>query len=189
MDLRVGASARASRIDHARRLRRDTGHQLRALFTCAGDEWLRWALPAALARIIALAGAHSGLDPRAFDFGAQPLGHVELPVETVALLSAVEDFARALPALRIRRDKLQRTRTQRDDEIQALFDGEIVDADWRRAAGDGAAALCRGTRSGGQTYSRCTGCTRCARCTRCVWCTGAQVRRVRLVRRECRLWS
>ena len=49
VNLRTEASARASRIDHARRLRRDTGHQLRALFTCAGNEWLRWALPAALA--------------------------------------------------------------------------------------------------------------------------------------------
>jgi GT2 family glycosyltransferase len=159
--------SRRSPIEQARLIRQATLNQLRVLFTCAGEAWLGAALPAALARLLVLAAARARLDPRAFDFGAPAAPASVLPVASVAMLLAIEDFARDLPMLQLRRRYVQRTRTCEDRAIQPLFENVVVDEEWRRAAGEGADAMCRmlglcrgGTgRAGAQGAQGATGAT------------------------------
>ena len=70
----------ADAISEATRLRHETASQLATLFVCAGDAWLRSALPAALARVLCLAAADAGLRPDQFDFGTAIPPTFTLPV-------------------------------------------------------------------------------------------------------------
>src|SRR4029453_8626133 len=75
----------------ATRLRHETASQLATLFVCAGDDWLRPALPAALARVLCLAAADAGLRPDQFDFGTAIPSTFTLPVTPTPPLSALAD--------------------------------------------------------------------------------------------------
>lgn len=130
-------------IAHATRLRHETANQLATLFVCAGDDWLRVALPAAVARVMCLAASHAGLRPDQFDFGTVIPPTFALPVMSVAHLLALDDLIRHFPALKKRRAAVQSQRTRTDDELRALFDDDPIDPSWEAAAGDGAHALCR----------------------------------------------
>ena len=136
-------STHVARLDTARRLRHRTANELATLFVCAGEEWLRQALPAALARLISVACDRAGLDPRAFDFDGSLPASLSLPVESVAVLLAIEDFARRLPDLRERRYRVQSARVRPDAEIEPLLAPDAVDQEWLSVAGEGAHALCR----------------------------------------------
>jgi hypothetical protein len=86
-------------IAQATRLRHETANQLATLFVCAGDDWLRAALPAALARVICLAASDAGLRPDQFDFSAIIPSTFSLPVTAVARLLALDDLIRRLVLL------------------------------------------------------------------------------------------
>jgi GT2 family glycosyltransferase len=130
-------------IARATRLRHETANQLATLFVCAGDEWLRAALPAALARVICLAASEAGLRPDQFDFSAVIPSTFPLPVTSVARLLAIDDLIRHFPALKDRRAAVQSERDYSDDEVRTLLADDPVDRPWEEAAGDGARALCR----------------------------------------------
>ena len=138
-----GPRPTADCIEAVRRLRHETTNQLVTLFLCAGDEWLRACLPAALARVLCLAAHDAGLRPDQFDFGARVPPTLPLPVETMARLLAIDDLVRHIPHLRKRRAELQAARRVDDDRIRPLLAGDPVDRAWEEAAGDGARALCR----------------------------------------------
>jgi GT2 family glycosyltransferase len=127
----------------ATRLRHETANQLATLVMCAGDDWLRAALPASLARVICLAAADAGLRPGQFDFTSSIPATFSLPVIAVARLLALDDLIRHFPMLRTRREQVQSAREYTDDELRGLFINGPVDPQWEAAAGDGAHALCR----------------------------------------------
>jgi GT2 family glycosyltransferase len=130
-------------IAQATRLRHETANQLATLFVCAGDDWRRAALPAALARIVCLAAADAGLRPDQFDFSTAIPSTFSLPVTSIARLLALDDLVRHFPALQARRATVQSERKHSDEELQALLANDPVDRQWEEAAGDGARALCR----------------------------------------------
>ena len=127
----------------ATRLRHETANQLATLVTCAGDDWLRSALPAALARVICLAAADAGLQPDQFDFTRPIAPTFPLPVNAIARLLALDDLVRHFQMLYTRREQVQSHREYSDDEVRGLFATDPVDASWEAAAGGGARALSR----------------------------------------------
>jgi GT2 family glycosyltransferase len=127
----------------ATRLRHETANQLATLFVCAGDAWLRAALPAALARIIALAAADARLRPEQFDFTASIPDTFSLPVGSIARLLALDDLVRHFHLLHARRTAVQSEREYTDEELRILLAEDSVDPAWEAVAGDGARALCR----------------------------------------------
>lgn len=139
--IRAGSSP--DRVGLATRLRHQTANEIATLYVCAGTEWLRAALPCALARLICLAAADAGLAPEQFDFGRHIPDTLPLPVETLARLLAVEDLIRHLPALHRQRALEQGARTRPDEDIRGVFAADPVDAQWLDSAGEGARALCR----------------------------------------------
>ena len=136
-------SATGDAISEATRVRHETASQLATLFVCAGDEWLRAALPAALARVLCLAAADAGLRPDQFDFGTAIPATFTLPVTSIARLLALDDLIRHFPALKGRRTAVQAAREYSDSEVHALLADDPVDEHWEDAAGEGARALCR----------------------------------------------
>jgi GT2 family glycosyltransferase len=130
-------------VAQAIRLRHETANQLSTLFVCAGDDWLRAALPAAVARVMCLAATDAGLRPEQFDFGTVIPSTFSLPLTSVARLLALDDLVRHLPALKKRRSSVQSKRKHADDELRALFADDPIDPWWEAAAGDGARGLCR----------------------------------------------
>lgn len=127
----------------ATHLRHVTANQLATLFVCAGDAWLRTALPCALARIIGLAAADAGLQPSQFDFGRPLADRLSLPVESIARLLALDDLVRHFPALRQRRAREQAARIASDATLIATLFDDALDSAWMDIAGDGARALVR----------------------------------------------
>jgi GT2 family glycosyltransferase len=130
-------------LAEAKRLRYQTSNQLATLFVCAGDEWLRNALPAAIARVICLAAADAGLRPDQFDFSASIPDSFSLPLTSVARLLALDDLVRHFPDLKSRRAAVQAERRRADEELCPLLSRDPVDSQWEEVAGDGAHALCR----------------------------------------------
>src|SRR5262249_10014203 len=124
-------------------LRHETANQLATLFVCAGEDWLRKALPAALARVLCIAAADAGLMPNQFDFGTTIPPSFALPVSSVARLLALDDLIRHFATLKKRRQAIQTERRCGDSEVQALLAADPVDEEWADAGGDGARALCR----------------------------------------------
>jgi len=137
------AAESVDRLTAATRLRHETANQLATLVTCAGDDWLRAALPAALARVISLAAADAGLQPDQFDFTQSIAPTFALPVNAVARLLALDDLVRHFQLLYTRREQVQSHREYSDDEVRRLFAADPVDASFEAAAGAGARALCR----------------------------------------------
>ena len=130
-----------NRITEARLLRHRTANQLATLVVCASDEWLRSALPCAIARTIGLAASDTGVSPDQFDFGRRIPEEFSLPVESIARLLALDDLIRHLPALRERHRHEQRARSRSDAALQPLFSSDPIDDAWLKATGDGARAL------------------------------------------------
>src|SRR6185503_14078019 len=120
----------ADAISAATRLRHETASQLATLFVCAGDDWLRPALPAALARVLCLAAADAGLRPDQFDFGTPIPSTFTLPVTAIARLLALDDLIRHFPPLKRRRAAVQSAREYNDNEIHSLLADDPVDEQW-----------------------------------------------------------
>lgn len=142
------------RRTRATRLRHEVANELATLAVCAGDDWLRAALPCAVARHIGIAAADAGLLPEQFDFGQPIPDTLPLPVESLARLLAIDDLIRHLPALRRRRAREQAARVRSDEEVRRLFAVDPVDDAWADVAGDGTRTLCRLLGLEGSTRSR-----------------------------------
>jgi len=110
---------------------------------CAGDDWLRKALPAALARVLCIAASDAGLRANQFDFGTTIPPSFALPVSSVARLLALDDLIRHFGTLTKQRQAVQAARLRGDSEVYALFAADPVDEEWADAGSEGARALCR----------------------------------------------
>ena len=99
-------------------------YERNALFTLYknyGDEALARVLPAAITLTLARALAGAELDGDAVRFGQAAPDRMHLPSPVIATMLALEDFARALPALKDKRRHVQASRRISDEELFRLF--------------------------------------------------------------------
>ena len=99
-------------------------YERNALFTLYknyGDEALARVLPAAVTLTLARALAGAKLDGEAVRFGQTAPDRLHLPSPVIATMLALEDFARALPALKDKRRRVQASRKISDEELFRLF--------------------------------------------------------------------
>lgn len=106
---------------HALRLRLYERNALAMICKNYGDESLARILPMAVALTIARNLEQAKLDGSRLQFGVKEPSTLPLPAPLVAMLVGVEDFARWLPALREKRERVQRTRRVGDDLILPLL--------------------------------------------------------------------
>lgn len=103
------------------RMRMYERNALFTLFKNYGDEALRRVLPAALVLTLARALKYEDLDDGTIQFGRRSPAHLSLPPRVVSTLLALEDFARALPALAHKRRHVQALRRVDDEALFTLF--------------------------------------------------------------------
>ena len=99
-------------------------YERNALFTLYknyGDEALARVLPAAITLTLARALAGADLDGNAVRFGHGAPERMHLPSPVIATMLALEDVARALPALKDKRRLVQASRKVADEELFGLF--------------------------------------------------------------------
>jgi GT2 family glycosyltransferase len=106
---------------HALRLRLYERNALAMIWKNYGDEALARVLPMAIALALARHLEQAELDASSVRFGAPAPADVAAPARLVSLLIGLEDFARWLPALARKRDRIQRLRRVSDAEIFTLF--------------------------------------------------------------------
>ncbi|MBE3072901.1 MAG: glycosyltransferase family 2 protein, partial [Acidobacteria bacterium] len=99
-------------------------YERNALFTvykCLDDEHLARVLPVALALTLARGLRYSSLPPEQYAFGRATPDVVPVAPQTIATLLAIEEFGTALPALRVKRDAIQRARRVTDQDLWPLL--------------------------------------------------------------------
>jgi GT2 family glycosyltransferase len=106
---------------HALRLRLYERNALAMICKNYGDEALARVLPMAVALTLARNLEQARLDGSRLQFGVKEPPSMALPAPLVAMLVGLEDFARWLPALREKRDRIQGTRRVGDEQILALL--------------------------------------------------------------------
>ncbi|MCC7125626.1 MAG: glycosyltransferase family 2 protein [Acidobacteria bacterium] len=106
---------------HTLRLRLYERNALFATIKNFGNDAAARIVPAAITLTLARALAHAGLDRNAVRFGHATPDLLGVPPSVIATLLALEDVARALPALRLKRERVQASRRVSDDELFALF--------------------------------------------------------------------
>ncbi len=105
----------------ALRLRLYERNALSMLAKNYGDEAFARVLPAAVALTLARHVSAATVDGREVAFGRPAPSHVVAAPAVVATLIALEDFARQLPALLVKRQRVQSTRRITDAELFALI--------------------------------------------------------------------
>jgi GT2 family glycosyltransferase len=103
------------------RLRLYERNALAMIYKNYGDESLARVLPVAVALTLGRNLEQARLDGQSIRFGFTEPRSVPLPSPVVATLLALEDFARWLPALREKRQRIQEARQVSDEAIFALM--------------------------------------------------------------------
>lgn len=106
---------------HALRLRLYERNALAMICKNYGDEALARVLPMAVALTLARNLEQARLDGERLRFGVKEPSTIALPAPLVAMLVGLEDFARWMPALRTKREHIQRTRRVGDEQILPLM--------------------------------------------------------------------
>ncbi len=104
----------------ALRLRLYERNALSMLAVNYGDEAFARVLPAAVALTLARQLSSATIEDRGVAFGRPSPSHVTVAPAVVATLIALEDFARQLPAILAKRQRVQTTRRVTDAELFAL---------------------------------------------------------------------
>lgn len=128
---------------HALRLRLYERNALAMICKNYGDAALARVLPMAVALTLARNLEQAKLDSGRLQFGVKEPATVALPAPLVAMLVGLEDFARWMPALRAKREHIQRTRRVGDELILPLITDPLKLHDLGSHYRDAAEALIR----------------------------------------------
>ncbi len=103
------------------RLRLYERNALVTIYKNLEDEHLARVLPVALSLTLARGLRYSSLPPDRYAFGRAAPDIVPVAPQTIATLLAIEEFGTSLPALRAKREAVQRTRRVADRDLWPLF--------------------------------------------------------------------
>jgi GT2 family glycosyltransferase len=103
------------------RLRLRERNALSAIFKNCEKSTLERVLPVAVALSLLRGMTGSGIEELTFDLWARPPVFVDVSPELVAHLLALEDFSQQLPVLRRKRERVQRSRKRKDEELFDLL--------------------------------------------------------------------